>query len=116
MRQLPAGDGVSRVEFQFTEAELDRLTDRLADRVMARLEARDPGPTVYTCATLADELGVTPRAVRAAIDLGDLRAVRRGRGYVITADAVAEWASPPNRRRRPPTSSRPARPLRDALA
>jgi excisionase family DNA binding protein len=106
---------VSRIELEFTEAELDRLADRLADRVVAKLEARDPGPTVYTCATLADELGVTPRAVRAAIDRGDLEAVRRGRGYVITPDAVTAWASPPQRRRRRPRPAATSRPLRDAL-
>ena len=52
------------------------------------------GPSVYTPQTLAAELGLTPRAVRAAIERGDLQARRSGRGYVIGAGAAAAWASP----------------------
>lgn len=73
------------------------------------------GPAVYSCATLASELGVTPRAVRAAIERGDLEARRSGRGYVIAAKAVAAWARPPARTRRRPVP-RQSRPLRDAMA
>lgn len=73
------------------------------------------GPSVYTPTTLARELGITPRAVRAAIERGDLQARRSGRGYVIGAEAVAVWASSPKgaRRRAAPRESRP---LRDAMA
>ena len=54
--------------------------------------------TVYTPATLAAELNMTARAVRAAIDRGDLEARRSGRGWVITAEAVAAWGTPGPRR------------------
>ena len=72
----------------------------LARALLAELEA-DPaalaevrrllGPpvAVYAPQTLAAELGITARAVRAAIERGDLEARRSGRGYVIGAEAVA---------------------------
>jgi excisionase family DNA binding protein len=72
------------------------------------------GPAVYTAATLAAELGVTPRAVRAAIERGDLQARRSGRGWVIGAEAVAAWACAPRRTQRPRTP-RESRPMRDAI-
>lgn len=73
------------------------------------------GPAVYTPATLAAELGVTPRAVRAAIERGDLQARRSGRGWVIGTNAVAAWACP-QRRRRGDVADRRSRPLGDAVA
>jgi excisionase family DNA binding protein len=73
-------------------------------------------PSVYTPQTLAAELGITPRTVRAAIERGDLQARRSGRGYVIGADAVAAWASSPTRTARHPPAARESRPLRDAMA
>ncbi len=51
----------------------------------------------YTVPTLARELGRTERSIRAAIARGELAAVKRGRGYVISGDAVAAWATAPNR-------------------
>jgi hypothetical protein len=63
---------------------------------------------------LADELGITPRAVRAAIERGDLEARRSGRGYVIAGEAVAAWARPPTRTRRR-SARREPQPLRDAI-
>jgi excisionase family DNA binding protein len=77
----------------------------------------------YTVQSLAAELGRTPRSVRGAIERGELEAVKRGRGYVISAEAVSRWASapreaPPRRSRRPPPSrpSAAAGPMRRALA
>jgi excisionase family DNA binding protein len=77
----------------------------------------DERPVVYTPATLAAELGLTARAIRAAIERGDLEARRSGRGWVIGTDAVARWATPERRaaRRSTKTRSRPRSPLRDAL-
>ena len=82
----------------------------LARRLLAELDADpsavtelrrllSPAPAVYTPQTLAAELGITARAVRAAIERGDLEARRSGRGYVIGAEAVATWAKPATRRR-----------------
>jgi excisionase family DNA binding protein len=93
------------------------LLDELRDDPAARDELRRllGTPAVYTPRTLAAELEITPRAVRAAIDRGDLEARRSGRGYVIAAEAVAAWARPPARTRRR-AAPRKSRPLRDAIA
>ena len=99
---------------------LTALLAELRDDPAAIAELREllgAGPAVYTPQTLAAELGVTPRAVRAAIERGDLEARRSGRGYVIGADAVAAWALPPASKRRPARAmKRRRRPLRDAMA
>jgi excisionase family DNA binding protein len=55
----------------------------------------------FTVATLAAELGRSERSIRAAIARGELQAVKRGRGYVIAADAVADWARAPIPRSQP---------------
>jgi excisionase family DNA binding protein len=48
----------------------------------------------YTVATLAAELGVTPKPIRNAIARGELAAVKRGGRWMIRPDAVARWATP----------------------
>jgi excisionase family DNA binding protein len=101
--------------------DLDELAELLAPRVaelIATSSTSAPARTVYTPATLAAELGVTARAIRAAIERGELRARRSGRGWVIAAAAVAEWARPTSSsspRTRASTRRRSA-PLREALA
>lgn len=69
--------------------------------------------SAYTVASLAAELGVSDRAVRCAITRHELRAVKRGSRWIISADAVREWATAPGlpdatRHRR--TASLPAAP------
>jgi excisionase family DNA binding protein len=49
-------------------------------------------PPAYTVTTLAAEIGQSERSIRAAVGRGELQAVKRGRGYLISADAVADWA------------------------
>lgn len=71
---------------------LDRLCE-LVGRVALPTEATPAA--AYTVATLAVELGRTVRSIRGAIARDELQAVKRGRGYVISADAVAEWAQAP---------------------
>jgi excisionase family DNA binding protein len=81
----------------------DQTLDLLAERLSPRLnvdETRGPQRIAYTVATLAGELGLSPRAVRAAVQRGELPAVKRGRGYVITASAVEAWAAPNDRKSR----------------
>jgi len=88
--------------------ELARLADQLAPLVAARIQP--PSMTgAYTPATLADLLGRSQRAIRAAIARGELQAVKRGRGYLISPDAVAAWATPTqaSSRDRARSSSRP---------
>jgi len=78
--------------------------------------------SVYTVRSLAAELGRTPRSVLGAIERGELAAAKRGRGYVISAEAVSRWASAPPkttpRQSRRPHPARPkpaAGPMRRAL-
>ncbi len=95
------------------------LLDELRDDPAALAELRrllTPAPAVYTPQTLAAELRITPRAVRAAIERGDLQARRSGRGYVIGAEAVAAWTAAPARGARRRTAVRASRTMRDAIA
>jgi excisionase family DNA binding protein len=94
--------------------DLAALAQRLAPYLPTTLPPATPA--VYSPATLAAELGITARAVRAAIERGDLAARRSGRGYVIGAEAVAAWASSSPTRRRRPRRPAPHRTLRDALS
>jgi excisionase family DNA binding protein len=98
-------------ELNFTEAELDRLADALAERVAVRLIAPPVTAPAYTPRTLAAELGRTERSIRAAIARGELAAIKRGRGYVISPKAVAEWASAS-----PEGGARRPRPRRSGLS
>jgi len=95
---------------------LDVLLEGLREDPAALAELRTllGSRAAYTPKTLADELDITPRAVRAAIERGDLEARRSGRGYVIAAEAVSAWARPPARKRRR-AARRESRPLRDAI-
>jgi excisionase family DNA binding protein len=78
---------------------LERLRE-LVGNLRTDPSTDSPAPA-YTVATLAMELGRTERSIRAAIARGELQAAKRGRGYVISADAVAAWA-------RAPIGNRPA--------
>ena len=52
-----------------------------------------PEPVVYTVASLAGVLDVSPRVVRGAIARGELQAAKRGGRYLISAAAVRDWAA-----------------------
>jgi len=52
-----------------------------------------PGPVIYTVASLAAALDVSARVVRGAIARGELQAAKRGGRYLISAQAVQEWAA-----------------------
>jgi excisionase family DNA binding protein len=103
---------VSRIDW--SDDDLDRLAERIVERLAPHLPHLVEQAGAYTCATLAAELGISPRAVRAAIARGDLQAVRRGRGYVISAAAVEAWTTPARARVRASTPAN-VRPLRDAF-
>jgi hypothetical protein len=68
--------------------------ERLHQLVGSSAHLQTPTHVAYTPATLAAELGRTERSIRDAINRGELAAVKRGRGWVIGADAVAGWARP----------------------
>ena|SRR5215211_2105296 len=93
-------------------AALDELRGMLG--VKSKSARVSTARTVYTPKTLAAELGITPRAVRAAIARGDLQAAQSGGRWVIGADAVRAWTSPPGNRRRT-RARRRAGVMRDAL-
>ena len=80
--------------------------DRLRELVAHSEVTMRPSAPAYTVATLATELGRSERSIRAAIARGELAAVKRGRGYVIGADAVARWAQAPPQRRRARSATR----------
>jgi hypothetical protein len=65
--------------------------ERLRELVATPAEQVAPTAAAYTTKTLAAEIGRTPRSIREAIKRGELEAVKRGKGYVIGADAVAAW-------------------------
>ena len=81
-----------------------------------REEDRSSSAPAYTVRSLAAELGRSERSVRAAIERGELQAVKRGRGWVIGADAVAVWATPARSRPRRSRRGSAPRSMRDAVA
>jgi excisionase family DNA binding protein len=99
-------------------AELERdpgAVDRLRAALGSSSGEEEARRLVYSTETLAAELGVTSRTVRAAIERGDLAASRSGRGYVIGADAVRAWAAPEAQRARRARVAARAGVMRDAL-
>lgn len=74
----------------------DAVLDELAHRVAALLadQQPEPQPVAFTIATLAAELGVSPKTIRGAIHRGELAATRRGSRYLIATDAARAWATP----------------------
>ena len=92
---------------------LEGLSDHdlavFARRLLPHLHEGRPGRTrahcAYTVASLAAELGVSDKAIRCAITRQELRAVKRGSRWIISAEAVDEWTTPdvhPARARRRP--------------
>jgi excisionase family DNA binding protein len=79
---------------------LAAFADRLAPHLprLARLEPASPH-IAFTVASLAEELGVSSKAIRCAIARGELRARKRGSRWIISADAVDEWADARRSRR-----------------
>jgi excisionase family DNA binding protein len=65
-------------------------------RALLATEQADPSPAdepAYTVATLAATLDVTAKVIRKAIARGELPAVKRGRRWIISGDAVRTWAA-----------------------
>lgn len=79
--------------------DTEELARRIAGAITDYFDELEPveeprQPAGYTTDTLAAELGITPRAVRAAIERGDLRAVKRAGRYFIAPDAVEAFVTP----------------------
>ncbi len=107
-----------------TEQDLAVFARRLLPHLEEGQLDRAGGHSAYTVASLAAELGVSAKAVRCAITRQELQAVKRGSRWIISADAVSEWATAPEAhhaagRRRPapvPAAPRAAGPsLRSVL-
>ena len=86
-------------------AALAHLRELLRANADDHQEPERASRAAFTVATLATELGVSPKVVRGAIHRGELPAAKRGRCYVIAGEAVAAWATPaaaPAKRRQTP--------------
>ncbi|MBV9334679.1 MAG: helix-turn-helix domain-containing protein [Solirubrobacterales bacterium] len=68
------------------------------------------GHSAYTVASLAAELGVSAKAIRCAIARHELQAIKRGSRWIISGDAVGEWASAPEEHDATPRRRRAALP------
>lgn len=104
-----------------SEEALDRLAALLAPLLGQPASCEMPPSRATTVNGLAREVGMTPRAVRAAIDRGDLPAVKRAGRWLISREGVEHWLAPPPTAPRPIRASRPARrtrptPMADAVA
>ena len=107
----------ARLVLELDDTALERIADLVVQRLEGVTSTSTPARAVYTVATLAGELGMSERSVRGAINRGELEAKRRGRRYVIDADAVTAWASSTSSGRRTTSTTRPRRAtLSEALA
>jgi excisionase family DNA binding protein len=78
-----------------SERELGLLAGRLLPHLRRPMESPDGGAhAAYTVASLAAELGVSQKTIRCAIARRELAAVKRGARWLISADAVRDWAKP----------------------
>lgn len=77
---------------QLDADDLERLAERLAPLLAGR---QQQATAAYTTSSLAAELRRSERSIRAAIGRGELAAVKRGRGWLISAQAVADWTQGP---------------------
>jgi hypothetical protein len=85
----------------FVTLLLEGLTEQdlavFARRLLPHLEEgqldRAGRHSAYTVASLAAKLGVSAKAVRCAITRQALHAVKRGSRWIISTDAVSEWAT-----------------------
>ena len=76
-----------------TEQDLAVFARRLLPHLQEGQLDRARAHFAYTVASLAAELGVSAKAIRCAIARHELRAVKRGSRWIISADAVSEWAT-----------------------
>lgn len=79
------------------ELETDPVAlEQLRSLLDVRVDRQPPfSAPAYTVQSLAAEIGRTPRSIRGAIERGELEAVKRGRGFPISAEAVSRWTSAP---------------------
>jgi excisionase family DNA binding protein len=78
-----------------SDYDLGVLARRLLPHLRPPAELNDRN-AAYTVASLATEVGVSQKTIRCAIARRELVAVKRGARWLISADAVREWATPPS--------------------
>lgn len=66
--------------------------DMIRRTVRAVLREHNSKPLSYTIETASQATGRTKYALLGAIQRGELKAVRRGKAYMIPAAALAKWA------------------------
>ncbi|MBV9334347.1 MAG: helix-turn-helix domain-containing protein [Solirubrobacterales bacterium] len=96
----PVAALVSAIVDGLSDGDLVVLARRLLPHLRQPTEPSD-GHSAYTVASLAAELGVSQKTIRCAIARRDLAAVKRGARWLISAEAVREWATPSEARARP---------------
>jgi excisionase family DNA binding protein len=97
---------------------LAQLRELLRNNTDHQEPQEQPRRAAYTVATLAAELNLSPKVVRAAIRRGELAGVKHGRRWIISCEAVTAWAAPvaapprrtpmPSRSPRAPTAAGPS--------
>jgi excisionase family DNA binding protein len=91
---------VSAIVDGLSDRDLGVLARRLLPHLRQPTDLNDGHPA-YTVASLAAELGVSQKTIRSAIARRELTAVKRGARWLISAEAVREWATPSEARPRP---------------
>lgn len=81
-----------------SEDQLAAIAERIVTKLASGARPDGAQPPAYTVATLAQALALSPRAIRGAIERGELAAIKRGGRWIITAQAVTAWAEPQHRR------------------
>lgn len=90
---------VSAIVDGLSDRDLGVLARRLRPHLRQPTEPSE-GHSAYTVASLAAELGVSQKTIRCAIARRELAAVKRGARWLISAEAVREWATPSDARLR----------------
>lgn len=90
-----------------SEDQLAAIAERIVTKLASGARPDGAQPPAYTVATLAQELALSQRAIRGAIERGELAAIKRGGRWIIAAQAVAAWAEPRQGGRTGPAPPRP---------
>lgn len=88
----PAAALVSVILDGLSDSDLGVLARRLLPHLRQPTDLNER-VSAYTVASLASELRVSQKTIRCAIGRRELAAVKRGARWLISADAVREWAA-----------------------
>lgn len=80
------------MDLQYRGQRLPRLSILIATAIKAADQARPPlNKLAYNIAEAAEAVGLTPKGIRAAIECGELRAVKRRGKWLISRDNLKRW-------------------------